>query len=571
MSPPPQAGEGDSLDPLFLRSKADYHYSLAEALSLEGQSQRAIEEFKLVLVYDQGSVPVRLRLSAEYIRQGLLSEAMEQAEEAYKLDSSSEEALLLLGGLYSSLRMYDLALNQYNKVLDLNPERHEVYLYVGALFAEQKKFQQAEATFRELLEKDDYKEPHKAHYFLGRILVEKGGEEALRGAEDAYMRALQAEPRFDEAILALAELYKMQKKEKRAWALLESFQEKFGPNARVAKELSQYYLEKEAYVKAAKQLEYLEGFDPSNLNVKVKLSLILIELKQYDQAANRLEEVLAMAPDSDKIRFYLGAVYEELKEHKRAREHFAKVASSSSYYPDAVIHSAHSLQQAGNLSEAEDLLKSAIEKRQEVVQFYAFYASLLDARKDYKTGVDVLSKAVKQFPKNVQLRFFLGSMHDRLGNRKETVTQMRKAIEVDPNHVQSLNYLAYTFAEMGRHLDEALIMAKKANELQPNDPYILDTLGWVHFKKGDVKQAIQLLEAAYSINSKESIIAEHLGDAYYRFQLIEKARELYKKAVSHEQDDSKIQRIREKIASIENQISEGVREPASEVPSKPSN
>ena len=83
-----------------------------------------------------------------------------------------------------------------------------------------------------------------------------------------------------------------------------------------------------------------------------------------------------------------------------------------------------------------------------------------------------------------------------MGNTKETIAQMNKVLEQDKDHVQALNYLAYTYAEMGNHLDEASALAHHALELQPNDGYILDTIGWIQFKKGEVEEAIKYLEAA---------------------------------------------------------------------------
>ncbi|MCB0387184.1 MAG: hypothetical protein KDD43_17525, partial [Bdellovibrionales bacterium] len=125
-------------------------------------------------------------------------------------------------------------------------------------------------------------------------------------------------------------------------------------------------------------------------------------------------------------------------------------------------------------------------------------------------------------------------------------------IELDQNHVQALNFLAYTYAELNQNLEEAEELARKALMLQPKDGYILDTLGWVLYKQDKIKESILTLETAYKLKSTESIIAEHLGDAYYRYDLLEKARQMYLKAVDFEKDKSKVQKIKDKIAVIEN-------------------
>ena len=81
--------------------------------------------------------------------------------------------------------------------------------------------------------------------------------------------------------------------------------------------------------------------------------------------------------------------------------------------------------------EAIEAIKGGIQLRDDIPQFYAFYASLLDDAKEYQTAVEMLSKAVSKFPTHTQLRFFLGSMHDRVGNPRETIVQMQRVLEID--------------------------------------------------------------------------------------------------------------------------------------------
>ena len=141
---------------------------------------------------------------------------------------------------------------------------------------------------------------------------------------------------------------------------------------------------------------------------------------------------------------------------------------------------------------------------------------------------------------------------------------MSAVLEIDGEHIQALNYLAYTLAEKGDELDYAQELALKALGLKKNYGFILDTLGWIMFKKGDVGQSIKYLEAAYKQEKNESIIAEHLGDAYFNFQLAEKAKSMYIEAARTEKDVNKRRKIYEKIASIEKQVSFGKkRTPAS--------
>lgn len=565
-----QNSKAPVMDDAYLTSQADYHFTMGETYSYEGQSAGAIEEYKTTLVYDPKSIHVRLRLATEYVRMGMITEAVEQSEIAVEMAPNQVPPHMLLGGLYSGLKMYEPARKQFLEVLRIEPGHTEASIYTGALLAEQKHYDDAIKYFEALTKNKAFDEPEKAFFYLGRIRTEQAIEQGQKGspaAEQAFKKALQIKPEYPEAAMALASNYRAQGKDKAMEQLLKSYQEKFGPEHDMARQLSQYYLEAEEYEKALGQLELVESFERDNLNVKIQIALIMIEQKKYEPAANRLEDVLQQAPESDKVRYYLGAVYEEIKRTDLSLMHFKKVPPMSSYFAEAVVHSAQMLKNSGNTEEALALTAKSIEARDDLPQLYAYYATLLDEKKSYKKALTMLTAAVEKFPTNTQLQFFLGTMYDRTGETTKSIEQMNKVIQIDKDHVQALNYLAYTYAELGHNLDEAIELAGRALQLQPNDGYILDTIGWIHFKKGDNEQAIKYLEAAHRAKSDESIIAEHLGDAYLRYQMWQKAQLLYRRAADLERDSAHNKKIMEKLANVRAQSQQPTRVPASQ--SKP--
>ena len=118
---------------------------------------------------------MRLKLASEFVRQGLVTEAIEQAEEALKMDSKNPDARMILGGLYSSLKMYDQAMAQYKKVLQIDPDHQKAPVYVGAILAEQRKYDEAAQVFEKLANNPKNEEPENAYFYMGRIRVEQGG------------------------------------------------------------------------------------------------------------------------------------------------------------------------------------------------------------------------------------------------------------------------------------------------------------------------------------------------------------------------------------------------------------
>lgn len=552
------------LDDTYLSSQADYHFTMGETYSNEGQAARAVEEYKSTLIYDPKSVHVRLALAREYVRLGMITEAVEQGEIAVDMAPTSLEARMMLGGLYSGLKMFQPARDQFAAILDKHPGHPEASVYMGALLAEERRYEDSIKYFEQLAKNSAFKDQEKAYYYIGRVRSEQG-QPYYGEAKKAFSKALEVKPEYPEAALALALLLRAEGRETEMERLLATFQEKFGPEREMARQLSHYYLEKENYEKALEQLEIYDSFERDNLNIKIQIALILIEQKKFESAAQRLEDVLQQAPESDKVRFYLGAVYEEINQPSLAIEHYSKIPPGSNYFAEGVMHIAHLQKSGGNLDRAVDTVEKALKAQDDVPSLYAYYATLLDDKKEYKRAAKMLAGAVERFPSNTQLRFFYGTMQDRLGNFKETIAQMSKVIEQDRDHVQALNYLAYTYAELGQNLDEAEGYARRALELQPNDGYILDTMGWIHFKRGQIEDAIKYLEAAFKFRSDEAIIAEHLGDAYLRHQMWQKAQRMYQRAAQLEGDGSRHAKIEEKLANIRAQTERlpAMRSPAS--------
>jgi tetratricopeptide (TPR) repeat protein len=110
----------------------------------------------------------------------------------------------------------------------------------------------------------------------------------------------------------------------------------------------------------------------------------------------------------------------------------------------------------------------------------------------------------------------LGVMHKMKGDYPAAEGYYRKALEIDPNFVQAANNLAYLLAEQGRQLEEAVALALRARELKPDDPYVLDTLGWVYYRQGKYGDAARELLLSAEQLPESADVNYHLGMVYYR-------------------------------------------------------
>jgi tetratricopeptide (TPR) repeat protein len=560
-SPPQMIHDGQSIDPVFVQSQADFNYSLGEAFSFEGSHQKAVEHFKATLVFDPNSPSVRLRLATEYLKTGQVSEALELVQAVVEVEPENESARMLLGGIFSSMRLYPKAIEQYELVSQLNPENTEAALYMGAIYAETQRYSQAIKSFDSLLKKVEDEQKPTIHYYLARVYLESKSKNGSQLAEIQLKKALELKPGFTEALLALGNHYASLNQESKAVQLFEDFQKKQGPSAKIAEVLAQMFLEKEDYDSAYEQLEILERQGDDPLNTKLKMALILIEKKIYDRAISKLKEILQDVPESDRARFYLAALYEQTREYSKAVAEYKKVPAESSYFNDSTLHSIHIHRMNKDLDAAEELAREALGQKSEEASFHSLYASLLNENKKTKEASVVLEKALKKFPENTQIMFYLGTIYDSAGQKEKVPEIMEAVIEKESDHVQALNYVAYTFADEGKNLEKAEVYARRAAALEPKDGYILDTLGWVLFKQGKIEDALKYLEAAHKLAPNVSVISEHLGDVYVKQAMIEKARKMYHRALELEAEEAKQDVIQSKISSLD---SRSPRYPASQ-------
>lgn len=535
------------------QSRADYYFTLGETYAQEGNSRKAIEAYRSVLLYDSESPTVYLRLAVESVKVGMASEAIDHCEAALKIDPKRVDAHLLLAGLYSSMKSYESAIKEYERVLAIDANNVEAPLYLGAVYAERKQYKKALDYFSKLAKDEDYNNRYLVEYYSGRVYQEM---KLVREAEQAFKRSLDLKPDFYDALIALGAILQLQGKKDQEVSLYLKFQRDNGPNAAIAEALAQTFLGRQDYNRALEQLVLLEELGEDVLSVKVKIALIYVEQKKYKEAVSKLEETLSMAPESDKVRFYLAALFEEIKNPEKALKYFQEVPPESSFFSESAIHAAYLLKQKGNLSAASDVLDKALELKPENPQMFALYAAIMDARGEHEKAMVRLNQGLERFPEQTQLLFYYGTISDKLGKKDVMLKSMRRVIELDPKNTQAINYLAYTFAEDAANLSEAESLARRAHQLAPEDPFIMDTLGWVLYKQGRIKEAITWLESAQSQQPSESIIADHLGDAYVQHRLPQKAKQMYEQAIRFESDEDRRKKIENKITSIDTVVTD---------------
>ena len=153
-------------------------------------------------------------------------------------------------------------------------------------------------------------------------------------------------------------------------------------------------------------------------------------------------------------------------------------------------------------------------------------SQILRKAERYEQAIERLEMANEDIPDSIEIQYELGMLLERESRHDDMEKYLRQVIELDPSYAHAYNALGYSLADRGVRLEEAQELIERAHQLLPQDPYILDSLGWVKFRLGENEAAEQYLRQAYQI-SPEAEIAAHLGELLWVTGRRAEAREIW--------------------------------------------
>jgi tetratricopeptide (TPR) repeat protein len=246
----------------------------------------------------------------------------------------------------------------------------------------------------------------------------------------------------------------------------------------------------------------------------------LTDESSIDGALMYVQVALYMDPDLTIAQTLLGNIYKDTDRRVEAIEAYEKVPANSPLRPNADLQIAINLEKLDRVDEAKDRLAGIIARYPDDRRPVIAMADLLRIRKDYAGAIGFYDKAVDLGGDATQrdwtLYYYRGICHERTKQWPSAEADFKKALELNPDQPLVLNYLGYSWVEQNMNLAEAMDMIRKAVELRANDGYIVDSLGWAHFKLREYAEAVKILERAVELRPDDPVINDHLGDAYWR-------------------------------------------------------
>ena len=281
---------------------------------------------------------------------------------------------------------------------------------------------------------------------------------------------------------------------------------------------------------ATKQYEILQENLPNDGEISLSLALLYVETKKIDEASAMLEHLVDIDKKVSIANYYLGRIAQSEGDDKQSVAYYLRVTSGD-YHFDAQLRVGVILAQLGKPDEGLAKLE-ALAEEQTIwslrVKAYLAQGEVLRSQNRFREGVEMYSRALQQKRDDTNLLYARGLMAEKVDRLDMAEEDFLKVISKEPDNANALNALGYTLADRTARYQEALEYIKRAAALVPDDPAILDSLGWVSFRLGKMDDALRWLSKAFE-KLEDAEIAAHYGEVLWQTNQKDKARVIWGK------------------------------------------
>ncbi len=277
----------------------------------------------------------------------------------------------------------------------------------------------------------------------------------------------------------------------------------------------------------------------STSDLRGKLAALDLRGSRPKSALRQLSFVLALEPDNDSARYLRASLLAASGRRQEARSDLLSITPEQPAYGQARLLVAQLSRLAGDLQQAQSDLRPYVDQFPNDKLGVLTYLSLLKERNQFAEGLTLIAAICASNP-SARLWLGLEQAHllKSLGRDAEALQAAEEVLRLDEESASAQNFIAYELATQDRELDLARELAERAVATDPNEPFYLDTLGWVLFKRGQVDRAAEYLTRAYELSKHDIVIAEHLGDVLEATEP-GKGLEIYRAALERARDNER--------------------------------
>jgi tetratricopeptide (TPR) repeat protein len=511
--------------------------------------QRNSNELALAALVDAAIETHDPRLAAQATRLAVISSqfgtAIQMARLWLDLSPDSVDAYQTLGNLLVVDKQPEQAVEYYSKALALTGEknRSQILNQISSTLLRYSSQEHALILIEKLAsEYPDSADVALAHASVAAKLKEYGV------ANSAIDRALALDPDNLDAAVFKFSLLLLQKKGTEAEKFASQFLKKHAKAIELRAALARHYLESSKLKAAEKEYLVIHRQDKTSIIAPMALALIRMDSKKYDDASSYLEKVLELQADNDLARIYLGDIATLQKRLDDAAQWYRSVTDKEQLFTARLRLVDVIMERDGVEAALRELEAIHSESPSQQVDIILMQNELLIESGHVDEALELINSALTDNPDNIDLLY----ARAMISARKEDVAGLEKdllrVLEIQPGHVQTLNAYGFTLADLTDRYEEALSLISAALKKKPGDPFILDSMGWVEFRLGNLDAAESYLRKALA-KRNDPEIAYHLSEVLLAAGKTREAKKVWSKANREFPGNEKLNKVRQKFKS----------------------
>ncbi len=464
--------------------------------------------------------------------------ALEQARRWRKAAPEAPDPLLALARVHLLQGERDESAAAMGTLFRRHGQREDLLLESGQRLAHVGGVDGASAVLRRAAGAEDSGAAALLAY--GHLLARTGRqEEATRHLQEARDRR----PDWELAVVELAQAQEVES----GLEILEGFLAEHPDALKARRRYAQGLLAAERPEEAKAIYTELVRNRPDDVEARVGLGLARLQLGRLQEAEAPLKEALELDPGNDTALFHLGRAAEEQGEYARAKGLYSQVAGDG-LTEEARIREAVTALRSDDLDRALQIVRRMRTYNPGNPEYHRLEARILADMDQLRAAERVASQALEEHSEHVELLYTRAMAREQMGDYEGMEADIRRVIELRPEEARAYNFLGFSLADREVRLQEALDLLERANRLEPNQGYIVDSLGWAHYRLGNLDRAEELLRRALRLSSGDPEILSHLGEVLEARGEGEEARAVWQRALEQTDGGSELnQELRHRL------------------------
>ena len=512
---------------------------LIRILEHEGDREGAIDHIEELLRYEPDNWPLYRHLAYLYFESGQTERIVRLFKEVLAQEQVPPRVEVDIASIFSRIGLQEEAERIYRRVLAADPTIEDAWLGLAELKLAHGYRHEAIAIYREAA---GHLPDSSVPYYLARLMVTEHDLEEILAEEDAKVlyhlgMALSEAGEYDQATLVFKRIVEMQPQTVEQWT-----------------DLARYYIYLEDYDSATTVLGQAAEAMPDSSEIYLYWGTALESTGRYDEAIAVYQRGLEHLPDAVDLYLYWGLALEQQDAWEEAIGVYRQALAVSPDQAALHVRWGISLGRQGQWEDALAQYETAAALDSAYSPTFLHWGIALEELERWEAALEKLAQAVALANDKSRVLFYLGSCYEQASSKlgrdeyfDRAVETFQRLLEIEPNDAYALNYLGYMYADKGVRLTEAVALLEQAIALVPDNSAFLDSIGWAYFRLGELAQAEDYLQQALEHMDEDdpeelAVIFDHAGDIASALGKTDEARAHWQKVLELAPDKEEVRR-----------------------------